>query len=289
MSVVFVTAAEARVKLAAQLSHGLGDAEDAFTLLLERDGLACGVLQLEVLAFDSELFGAPIARLTALEAPDLAGFDALLDTCRAECAQRAVRHVVRRLQVGAFEETWGLSRAGYRLVDVSVLFERESDPATGADPSIRLVRPGDDEKLAARFAEAFNLTRFAVDPFFSVAAAAELHRRWIRNSCAGRADAVLVAEVAGELAGFVTCRVDKPSKTGNIELIAVDSAQRGTGAGRRLVAAALNWFHGRTERVQVRTQVNNLIATRLYQASGFRLKLGELTYTWVLDEEKVVR
>jgi len=246
-------------------------------------------LQLEMLAFDSELLGAPMARLTVLNAPDDAGLTALLDASRVECQRRGVRHVVRRLPVGTFTETRALTRAGYQLVDVSVLFERERDEAPEPDASIRLAGPGDGERLAAQFAEAFSLTRFAVDPFFSKAVAAELHRRWILNSCAGRADAVLVADAGGALAGFVTCRVDPSSKTGNIELIAVDSAQRGSGTGRKLVAAALDWFQGRTERVQVRTQLNNLIATRLYQASGFRLKLGELTYTWVLEEEKVVR
>lgn len=289
MNVRVVTAAEARAQLDRSLSAGLVDAESACTLLLTRGDGAFGVLQLEMLAFDSELLGAPVARMTVLDAPDLAGFNALLDASRAECVRRGVRHVVRRLPVGAFVETWGLSRAGYQLVDVSVLFERDSDAPSARDASIRLVGAGEAEPLAARFAEAFTLTRFAVDPFFSKEAAAELHRRWILNSCAGRADAVLVADAGGVLAGFVTCRVDHGSKTGNIELIAVDAAQRGAGTGRKLVAAALDWFRGRTERVQVRTQLNNLIATRLYQASGFQLKLGELTYTWVLEEEKVVR
>lgn len=285
MSVVVVAADQARQRLSAELCHGLSDAAESCTLLLEDDGTACGVLQLEMLAFDSELFGAPVARLNVLFAPNAAGFDALLAACLAECARRGVRHVVRRLPVGAFEETWSLGRAGYRLVDVSVLFERDSSaPTTAPDPSIRLAGAEDGERLAAGFAEVFTLTRFAVDPFFSKAAAAELHRRWIRNSCAGRADAVLVAEADGKLSGFVTCRVDKASKTGNIELIAVDPAARGAGTGRKLVAAALGWFHGRTERIQVRTQLNNSIATRLYQASGFRLKLGELTYTWMAEE-----
>lgn len=289
MSIELVTAGEARRRLAPELVVGLIDVDSACTLLLERDGVACGALQLEMLGFDSDLFGVPVSRMTVLTAPDEAGFDELLAASRAESARRGIRHVVRRLPVGAFVETWGLSRAGYRMVDVSVLFEQNTPAPSGPQATIRLATPADGERLAQRFAEAFTLTRFAVDPFISAASAAELHRRWIVNSCAGRADAVLVSEVAGEPSGFVTCRVDQHSKTGNIELIAVDAAQRGAGTGRRLVAAALDWFHGRTERVQVRTQLNNLVATRLYQAAGFRLKLGELTYTWMLEEEKVVR
>lgn len=288
MKVDLVAASEARARLSAGMGTGLSDAENACTLLLDRDGSASGVLQLEMLAFDSELLGAPAARMSVLEAPDASGFEALLAASRAECVRRGVRHVVRRLPVGAFVETSVLSRAGYQLVDVSVLFERPSAGLPASLPaSIRLVTAGDAEELAARFADAFTLTRFAVDPFFSKAAATELHRRWILNSCAGRADAVLVADIDGALRGFVTCRVDQSTKTGNIELIAVDPTQRGAGIGRNLVAAALHWFNGRTERIQVRTQLNNVVATGLYQASGFRLKLGELTYTLVLAEKKV--
>lgn len=288
MNVSVVTMSEARAKLPADKGTALSDAENACTLLLERGGIATGVLQLEMLAFDTELLGTPAARMNVLEAPDAPSFQALVEACRAECTRRGIRHVVRRLPVGAFDETSALSRAGYQLVDVSVLFERPSAELPAApNASIRLATAGDAEELATRFAEAFTLTRFAVDPFFSKAAATELHRRWILNSCAGRADAVLVADIGGALRGFVTCRVDRASKTGNIELIAVDPTQRGAGIGRNLVAAALHWFDGRVERVQVRTQLNNVVATGLYQASGFRLKLGELTYTWVLAEEKV--
>jgi ribosomal protein S18 acetylase RimI-like enzyme len=162
-----------------------------------------------------------------------------------------------------------------------LLFERDAAPPAAVDAAVRLVRAGEDDTLAQRFAEVFTLTRFAVDPFVSTAAAAELHRRWIKNSCNGRADAVLVADVNGQLAGFVTCRVDPASKTGGIELIAVDSAHRGLGVGRKLMGGAQHWFASRVERVQVRTQVNNALATGLYQACGFRVKHGETTYAWM--------
>lgn len=282
MKVQNVSAEVARSLLAESSDTlGLSHAADAITLVLAGEGGSSGALQLEILGFDSELFGVPVARMNVLTAQSQAGYAALLAACRNECRARGVRHVVRRMPVGQFTETWGLGGAGYRLVDVSVLFERRADVPAVNDAAIRLVQAGEAERLATRYAEAFTLTRFAVDPFITSAAASELHRRWIQNSCNGRADAVLVADIAGELGGFVTCRVDKASGTGGIELIAVDRAQRGAGTGRRLVAAALGWFSGRVERVQVRTQLNNLVATGLYQSSGFSLKFGELTYAWM--------
>ncbi len=289
---VELTTAEAARGLFSNSPFGssLSHAADAITLVLDRDGAATGVLQLERLAFDSELFGVSSARINVLTAQSEADYTALLAACQSECRARGVRHVVRRMPVGQFAETWGLAGAGYRLVDVSVLFERAvaasgSSSAESSRFRVRPVEPAEAAALAARYAAAFTLTRFAVDPFVSVAAALELHRRWIVNSCQGRADAVLVADVGSELLGFITCRLDQATATGCIELVAVDAAQRGAGIGRGLVGAALTWFAGRAERVQVRTQLNNSIAVGLYQASGFRLLLGELTYAW-MDEAK---
>lgn len=289
MSVEVVSVVEAQRRLgSSSMADGLSGASDTYTLLLGKGGAVTGVLQLEVLAFDTELFGAPSARLNVLRAEDEAGYVALLGACQVECARRGVRHVVRRMQVGQFAETWALEGAGYRLVDVSLLFERDAAPPAAVDAAVRLVRPGEDDALAQRFAEVFTLTRFAVDPFVSTAAAAELHRRWIKNSCNGRADAVLVAELNGQLAGFVTCRVDAATETGGIELIAVDSAHRGLGAGRKLMTGAQQWFASRVKRVQVRTQANNALAVGLYQACGFRVRLGETTYAW-MSEKKVAQ
>jgi ribosomal protein S18 acetylase RimI-like enzyme len=285
VNVEVVSVVEARARLAGNLGAALAGSADTYTALLSAGAEVTGVLQLEVLAFDSELFGAPSARLNVLSAPDEGGYVALLSACQQECTRRGVRHVVRRMQVGAFPEVWALEGAGYRLVDVSVLFERDAAPPAQLDASVRLVRPGEDELLANRYAEVFKLTRFAVDPFVSLEAAAELHRRWIRNSCNGRADAVLVSEVGGVLAGFITCRVDRATKTGNIELVGVDAEHRGAGTGRKLMAGAQAWFAERVERVQVRTQLNNAVASGLYQAMGFKLKFGELTYSWMLREK----
>jgi dTDP-4-amino-4,6-dideoxy-D-galactose acyltransferase len=284
MKVEQVSVAEATRRGHVDAAH-LADNPQALTFVLE-SAEGPGLLQLEVSAFDSELFGGKSGRLVQLSAPDERGYAALLAAFTAECRKRSIAHVVRRAAVGAFAESWALAASGFRLVDVSVLFERSAeDVAPFQDPAVRLVRSEEVEALAEKFATAFTLTRFAVDPFCSEAAAAELHRRWIRNSCRGRADAVFVAE---GLAGFVTCRVDAAQRTGGIELIAVDPAQRGGGYGGRLVSAALDWFRGKVDRVQVRTQLNNSVAVGLYQSRGLRLRLGEVTYSW-MDGEKVVR
>jgi ribosomal protein S18 acetylase RimI-like enzyme len=245
-----------------------------------------GVLRVELLDFDSKLFGASAGRISELQAADEAGYRELLDACQRECRVRKVRHLVRRLPVGRFAEVWALEAAGYRQVDVSVLFERSGAPPLQASSPARPVRPDEHGRLAEKFARSFTLTRFAVDPFCSEAAATELHRQWIENSCRGRADAVLVVESEGELSGFVTCRVDAAQSLGNIELIAVDGKRRGEGLGKSLVAGALAWFQDRVSRVQVRTQLNNAVAIALYQNQGFRLLLGELTYSRTFEDEK---
>jgi ribosomal protein S18 acetylase RimI-like enzyme len=282
---------QAREVLVGAGLHDLpSESADGICLLL-RDGVnVLGVLELENLAFDSRIFGRPMVRIGLLAAPNEAGYRVLLAACEVECRKRGVAHAVRRLPVGQFAENWGLSDAGYRLVDVSVLFERESGSPPAPSSSVRAVRavrPDEHESLAVQFAKSFTLTRFAVDPFCSEQATTELHHQWLLNSCRGRADAVLVVDGKDSLQGFVTCRVDSATQTGSIELIAVDAGSRGAGVGKSLVAGALDWFHDRVRRVHVRTQLNNQGAITLYQTSGFRLKLGELTYCRIFEETAV--
>ena len=94
--------------------------------------------------------------------------------------------------------------------------------------------------------------------------------------------AVLVAELDGEAAGYVTCHLASPSNRGSIGLIAVSEDARGQGLGGELVFGALGWCseHGAAE-VSVVTQGANIAAQRLFQLCGFRTaSLGLWFHRW---------
>ena len=106
-----------------------------------------------------------------------------------------------------------------------------------------------------------------------------LYETWIRRSCEGYADAVLVAETGGGPAGYITCHLSGSPPAGSIGLVGVGGDARGAGTGTTLVGAAIEWFQGRgVQEVSVVTQGRNLAAQRLYQRAGFRIQAVELWY-----------
>jgi len=160
--------------------------------------------------------------------------------------------------------------SGFRLVDVRVELTQTSTEL-GPVARVRPHRTTDVRTLREIARASHHLTRFYTDPHFPRTRCDDLYDTWIARSCEGWADEVLVAELDGRPAGYVTCHLDRASSRGSIGLIAVSADARGNGLGRDLVLASLAWCcdEGATE-VSVVTQGANVAAQRLFQSCGFR-------------------
>jgi dTDP-4-amino-4,6-dideoxy-D-galactose acyltransferase len=176
---------------------------------------------------------------------------------------------------------------GFRLVDIRVTLEC---PMTGMPdtPASAAVRPSelyDVPALRAIARTSYRDSRFYYDPQFSTAMVDAFYETWIENSCLGYADQVLVADVQGQVAGFITCHLEET--LGKIGLVGVSEFAQGQGVGRALVEAALHWFAGQgAALVTVVTQGRNIRAQRLYQRGGFVTRSVDLWYhRWFLPEE----
>lgn len=88
----------------------------------------------------------------------------------------------------------------------------------------------------------------------------------------GRADTILVAEDDGVAVGFLEGLVfDGAPRIGYVYFVAVDPARRGRGAGRALVADALDRFRAaRTTRVFAAVPEDNGASRRLFESLGFQ-------------------
>lgn len=168
-------------------------------------------------------------------------------------------------------------RCGFHLVDLRLTLEHDMravwlpEPRPDqAAPAIRLYRGEDLPALGAIARTAFHATRFYVDTRIPRDRADALYQTWVERSCASDAEHVLVAERAGEPAGFITCRSERGAREGQIGLFAVSPEHAGAGAGSALIQAALAWARERElTRLVVVTQGRNLRAQRLYQRAGF--------------------
>jgi ribosomal protein S18 acetylase RimI-like enzyme len=177
----------------------------------------------------------------------------------------------------------------FDLVDVRMTLDlRSFDTLPDADPhtSIRPCAPDDVPALRAIAKLGHRDSRFYYDPHFPNALCDTLYETWIEKSCAGDADAVLVAEDQGRLAGYISCHLDEQT-SGRIGLVGVAAAARGKGIGLALVGQALGWFAAQdTHLVSVVTQGRNVQAQRLYQRSGFLTRSVQLWYhRWFSQDE----
>jgi dTDP-4-amino-4,6-dideoxy-D-galactose acyltransferase len=236
----------------------------------------------ELLPWDTEFFHCRIARVCG-------------DTLKQEQAEQ----IDEWSQSNRVRGLYFLSRAddpatvqtaekhGFGLVDIRVTFERVlmnshdlARPDSPAGASIRPVQPEDLPGLQAMARTVHEGTRFFKDPHFPRQRAEDLYSTWITQEAQGRAQIVLVAaSAANQLLGYISCRLDRVHREGQIGLVGVSPEVRGRGIGKNLVLTAMDWFRAQgTHEVTVVTQGNNRAAQRLYQQCGFLSRDLQLWY-----------
>jgi len=234
----------------------------------------------EYLDWDSNFFGRRIARaqVNRLDAE-------LVQSIMAWCQSRQIDCLYFLCDADDSGTIRLAEDNGLRCVDVRVTFEwqlgKSSLKSSGAGPNvIRSCVPEDVPALRAIAQVSHRDTRFYNDPHFSAALCDSLYETWIAKSCNGYADAVLVAEVGGRPAGYVSCHL-RDQNSGQIGLVGVSANAQGQGLGPKLVAESLRWFaeHG-AARVTVVTQGRNIRAQCLYRRCGFLTHSVQLWYHW---------
>jgi dTDP-4-amino-4,6-dideoxy-D-galactose acyltransferase len=249
-------------------------------------GSATALLSLSSLAWDTEFFGAKLGAIVIDRAPSgsvatrteslaLALRDALEDARSQDYA-----HLVFRAGAEDLPSVWAAQAAGLRLVDVGLdsTLSVPSEAIQNRPPEVRQARDSDLTELRELAADSFVLSRFSADPFFSEQEVRRFHRQWITNLHRGLAQAVLVHDIGGSPAGFVSCAI--AGDEGRIPLIATSAAFRRRGIGATLVQAATHWFTQAGARVvHVKTQAHNYAALALYSRHGFAVSRTELTFS----------
>lgn len=240
--------------------------------------------RVNLLAWDSEFFGVTIARLAAV--PDR---DALGDV-DVECRGRGVDCLYALVDADQREQMQAMEDRGYRMVDIRMTLAcstRGRQALPTADVAVRLVRAADVTKLEDIARVSHRDGRFHADGRFDRNRCDELYATWIARSCVDYADAVLVAELDGGAAGYITLDL-LDDGAGSIGLFAVAPEARGRGVGGRLVEGALQWLAGSgCSRVEVVTQGCNAVAQRTYQKHGFRTDRVQVWFhKWYDDHRK---
>lgn len=255
-----------------------------------------GAIGWKALAWDSEFFGFPAARLEVLtvsggynEARHVA--TQLIKRAVDDAIAKGVRHIVARVDASSLTHAHALAEHGFELIDGIQTFALDvaASTATEAPTNTRLAIASDSDAVGGIARSSFIYDRFHNDVTIGTEAANRLHEAWARKSLAGTvADAVLVAASADDaIEGFVTVKVDPFSpglRIATIPLVATSLECRGKGAARRATAAAIAWCRSTgIDIVEVGTQISNIPAARLYQSAGFRTTAISLTYRKWID------
>jgi ribosomal protein S18 acetylase RimI-like enzyme len=254
------------------------------------------VFEVHHLDFDTRLFGARMGSLIRTrqgdDVPAESQAELLADELRralTHARDQRYAHLIYRAAAEDLASIWAAERVGLRLVDIGVdstfSFDRTPLPEVSATPTLRAATTADMPALQDLAAIAFVRSRFVVDPFFSPQAHVLLHREWVKNLFGGLAQAILVCEIDGQIAGFVSCSVG-PGEA-RIPLIATQAGLRRRGVGRALVVAALRWSAAQGVPVaHVKTQAHNYPALALYHRAGYVVSKTELTFSVTLTPQQ---
>ncbi len=251
-----------------------------------------GLLLVENSDWDSSHFGLIIGRISLVVFDNTTGFVERRKLLSQMLSSERFRMISVRIDLLDISTVQAIEHLGGILTDILVTFRFDSGWQLPNPPSngIRTMEAvADDSLVLAPMAEKlFTIDRFHSDPSLPRTKSDQVYSQWVLNSFRGFASTIIVAKRADKLVGFITCKIERlpqDMKYGVIDLVGVDSTERGVGIGSVLVRAALEWFVSRVPSVYVGTQGANTHAVKLYERNGFRHVCSEATlHVWSKSE-----
>jgi ribosomal protein S18 acetylase RimI-like enzyme len=256
--------------------------------LANSNGDLMGVAMVERSSWDTDLFGVGIGKLKlALFANnvDLESRRCLFSSIKEQAASAGLSLVFARVPLNDQLTIHSLEANGAIITDVLVTLARNvtssiKNEVLDSDIIVEEASVLDEEALLSVANNTFTLDHFHGDSRLPRDKCQELFSKWTSNSLKGLANVVFAAKRAGEVLGFVTCKLEESHdgvRKGAIDLLGVKIDCKGIGIGTLLVSRALEWFSDRVDIVLVGTQAANTPAIRLYSKMGFKKIFSEAT------------
>ena len=110
----------------------------------------------------------------------------------------------------------------------------------------------------------------------------------IDDDAAANSDGIFVAEIEGEIAGYITTRLNHSTRIGGIPNLAVLPQFQRRGIGRRLIEKALAYLQAEGMLyARIETLEQNPIGTSFYPAMGFTEVARQIHYIQPLSKSDV--
>jgi GNAT superfamily N-acetyltransferase len=198
------------------------------------EGVAAATAPCELLEWDSEHFGFPIARVTGSSLDD-ASATAIDDWCR----ERGIRCLYFAADAEEPETARVAAAHGYRMVDIRIVARRSYEglldlPAGPEEVVTREATDGDLDYARRLATRSHHSTRFYFDGGFPKDRCDALYVAWVERGARDPARRLLIPTVDGEPVGYNVLAPIGPDLEGHGELVAIDERHRGKGYGRAM-------------------------------------------------------
>ncbi len=234
---------------------------------------------------DTSRFGVRVARASQVKSEDI---PRILDFC----VRQSVQLLIARCNTRDLTAAQHLEAQGCFLTDTLVYFRR--DLRRTSLPELRpiVIRPAEAQdapavgEIARQAFRGYD-SHYHADPRLDRAACDALYVDWAERSCREpeAADTVLLAEVAGQAAGFLTLkRISSLEADGR--LYAVLPSMQGQGIGQALLITGLHWCRQQgLEAMVISTQITNLPSQVSWARVGFVPHVSYYTFHKWFDYE----
>jgi len=227
-------------------------------------------------AWLAELFGHAVFALHVAEGDAEPGA-----ALAAHAAAQARAFYFAKLDTRRVAQARQLAGAGMYVVDVNVVFSLDRPPvhAPGPIAGVEVGEPAahDSEAVLDVAENAFEVSRFHLDPRVSKELAGRIKRAWVASYLRKlRGDRLFVARREGRAVGFLAALWAEPAQeTAVIDLIGVAPDQHRRRIGEALVNAFVAHYRPAARALIVGTQVANIRSMRFYEKLGFSMSRSQ--------------
>lgn len=157
--------------------------------------------------------------------------------------------------------------------------------------TLRPYRPEDLEPIQRITVESFEGVSIDrnIEREFGAVAGKDWRARKARDAatdCQAQPEGVFVAEVEGQVVGYISTRLDRFTGVGRIPNLAVDERYRGHGVGSQLIEHAVAWLREQGMTLaKIETLEQNARGQALYPRFGFQEVARQIHYVMRLNDE----
>lgn len=245
-------------------------------------------LSADLVSWDTETFGFPVAQIHALEIVEPQGAkNDYLASFMDWLVEHDVQLVSCRLLHDKLRESMFLEEHGFRFVEMVLHPRLETLADLGLEAANRLsvayAEEADLPELQSIAERAFGLERYHVDPRFDPRLGDLRYARWVHNSFRHPRQRLLKIQDNKRLVAFFIVEV-LPNNKVYWHLTAVSPQWQGQGYGRRAWQTMLqhHWEEGLSS-VSTTISVRNIAVMNLYSSLNFRFTPPEMTFHWLRE------